>query len=72
MTQAFRMEEDKMLDVVEKLIGGGDVGGKIDLIDNVSPILLSVRASDKSSPVVNAFSPADFGDGYTRSEGRDV
>nr|KIR47016.1 COP9 signalosome complex subunit 1 [Cryptococcus bacillisporus CA1280] len=35
MTQAFRMEEDKMLDVVEKLIGDGDVGGKIDLIDNI-------------------------------------
>ncbi|OWZ44948.1 COP9 signalosome complex subunit 1 [Cryptococcus neoformans c45] len=35
MTQAFGMEEGKMLDVVEKLIGDGDVGAKIDLIDNV-------------------------------------
>lgn len=54
MTQAFRMEEDKMLDVVEKLIGDGDVGGKIDLIDNVSFIILTVRASDKPFTVVNA------------------
>lgn len=69
MTQAFGMEGDKMLDVIEKLIGDGDVGAKIDLIDNVSPILL--RASDKSR-LLMIFSLAGVGDGYTRSEGRDV
>lgn len=58
-----------MLDVIEKLIGDGDVGAKIDLIDNVSPILL--RASDKSR-LLMIFSLAGVGDGYTRSEGRDV
>lgn len=44
-----------MLDVVEKLIGDGDVGAKIDLIDNVSPITLSMRASERPYSVINDF-----------------
>lgn len=73
MTQAFGMEEGKMLDVVEKLIGDGDVGAKIDLIDNVSPITLSMRASERPYSVINDFFfSAGVGDGYTRPEGRDV
>lgn len=55
MTQAFGMEEGKMLDVVEKLIGDGDVGAKIDLIDNVSHITLSMRAGERPYSVINDF-----------------
>jgi hypothetical protein len=41
MATAFALSEGEMMNQVELLVGDGRIGGKIDLVDNVSIALRS-------------------------------